>query len=234
MDKPVSILIPTRFNNRYLLELCILTIKKYTEQPYEIIVGNAGADKEALEYLKNQTGVKTISCPDSIRPKDYLARNVSTPYFLFLHDDAQILKAGWLKRRVDLMEKNKNTGIVGVLSTNYKYGLNKFLPHSVIEKRLFPFAMLVRKSTQDELDLFWGIVKGFDTGGLAYLQFIKQKKWKFVSCRFDKEIRHWGQMTWVIKERTKEELRLLNYSFLKEERDRKLSLIRNLIKSGNY
>ena len=32
MDKPVSILIPTRFNNRYLLELCILTIKKYTEQ----------------------------------------------------------------------------------------------------------------------------------------------------------------------------------------------------------
>ena len=48
----VSILIPTIFDSRYIIELCIKSILKYTEYPnYEIMVGDAGVDDTTREYL---------------------------------------------------------------------------------------------------------------------------------------------------------------------------------------
>lgn len=233
--KEVTILIPSRFNNRWVLDLNLRTIRKYTTCPYRIVIGDAGIDEETLNFLHDQKDVTVVQCPDPVRPKEHLARVVETPYFVFLHDDVQILKKGWLKRRVDMMENNSELGIVGVLGTN-KMSVSRWkklwFSFSPLNKRLFPLVMVVRKQVQDELDLVWGMrPPAFDTGGIAYLQFIKQKKWKFKWCKFNDDVKHWGEMTWVMKKREKT---TLNMEQLRNTRDTKVSMIQDLVKQENY
>ena len=234
MKKTVSLLIPSRFDNRWNLELCLKSIRKYTKYPYKIIIGDAGIEGEAKDFLSRQKDIRIVKCPDPIRPKNYLARVINTSYFLFLHDDVQILRHGWLERRVKIMEQNPKIGIVGVLGNNYMKGLRKLLNFSPIYRRLFPLVMLVRKEMQDELDLFWGIVKGFDTGGVAYLQFIKQKKWRLKRYKFNADVTHWGQMTWTMKKRTPQEKKLLDFDKLAKERNQKVNLIKTIIEQDKF
>jgi hypothetical protein len=234
MDKKVTLLIPTRFSNRWIIDLCLRTIRKYTDYPYKIIVGDAGMDRECSDFLKTQADIQTVNCPDPIRPKDHLVKFVDTPYFMFLHDDVQILKQGWLRRRIKLMESNERAGIVGVLSNNYKYGWRKIVSFSSCHKRFFPLAMLVKKVVQEELELHWGKIKGFDTGGVAYLQFLKQKKWKFIHCKFSKEIKHWSGMTWIMRKKILNDKTHLNIDALLNERNKKLELIQQIILTNNY
>lgn len=229
-----SILIPTRFNNRWPLELTFQTIRKYTKDcPYEMIVGDAGMEPEALEYVRAQKDVQICPCPDPIRPKDTLARFAQSPYLLFVHDDIQVFKDGWLKRRIDLMESDERVGVVGEMSHNYLVGWRwkKYFTFSPIHKRFFPLGMLVRKKMQDHLELKWGIERGFDTGGIAYLQFIKQKDWKYKKYLFSQDIKHWGQMTWVMKER---KYTTLNIKELRDDRQQKIDLIKDILANNKY
>ena len=53
MNKEVSILVPTRFDSRYMIELCLETVKKYTKYPHRIIVGDAGVNEETRNFLEN-------------------------------------------------------------------------------------------------------------------------------------------------------------------------------------
>lgn len=234
MKKKISIVIPTRFDSRHIIELCLQTIRKYTVYPYRIIIGDVGVDDCTKEFLNMQKDIQVVKCPDPIRPKDYLARVASTPYFMFLHDDVQILKSGWLERRAHIMERVPNTGIVGVIGNNYTYGWKRHFIFSPLNKRFFPLGMLVRKNMQDDLDLFWGIAKGFDTGGIAYLQFLKQHRWKFVPYKFNGDIKHWGSMTWVVKKRNLEEAAKLNVDKLIKQRQDKISAIKELLACGMY
>lgn len=235
MDKPVSILIPTRFNNRWSLELCLKTIRKYTDYPYKIIVGDAGADKEAIDFLNAQDDIQIVKCPDPIRPKDYLARISKTPYFVFLHDDTQILRHGWLKRRINCMEKDPRIGVIGVVVENYIYGYKRYLVFRSVDRRFFPLGMLVRKEVQNELDLVWGEIQDFDSGAIAYLQFLKQKKWRFVRYKFDHDIQHWGGMTWIFRKKLLgEKTGRLNVDNLIEAREKKVAQIKQLLVTNSY
>lgn len=234
----VTILIPTRFDSRYMLELCLESIRKYTSLPYQIVIGDAGTSDETKDYLRQQKDIKVINCPDPLRPKDFLAQHVSTPYFLFLHDDAQILKEGWLENRVKLIEQNKSNGIAGVISSNYVYGYRQYLTLSCVHKRFFPFGLLVKKEMQDDLKLNWGKLEGFDTGAIAYLQFHRQKKWRFVKYKFKSDIYHWGGMTWILRKKRNVdsgiEKSLLDVDHLIDNRNKKIEIIKNLIQNKEY
>lgn len=233
--KEVSILIPSRFNNRWVLDLNLRTIRKYTsDYPYRIIIGDAGIEPETLDFLSSQKDVRVVKCPDPIRPKNHLARIGETPYFLFLHDDVQILKKGWLSERVRLLEKDNRNGIVGETTNNYIGGwkYKKYFTISPLYRRFFPLGMLVRKECQDEINLFWGkILQGFDSGGIAFLQFRKQRKWKFINYKFKTDIKHWAQMTWVMEERKKT---TLDVAALQNERNDKIKAIKRIIEEGAY
>ncbi|MCK4463248.1 MAG: glycosyltransferase [Candidatus Omnitrophica bacterium] len=234
MKKEVSILIPTRFDSRYVIDLCLRSIRKYTEYPYQIIVGDAGIDEQTRQFLETQKDIRVVSCSDPIRPKDHLARVVDTPYFIILHDDVQIIRKGWLKRRVEIMERSPQIGAVGVLAYTYLYGWRRFFAFSVLNKRFFPLVLLVRKEMQDELDLFWGKIEGFDTGAIAYLQFKRQKKWKMVNYKFNNDIKHWGGMTWLMRKKICKEKTNLDLDKLVEERNEKIESIKNILLSKAY
>jgi hypothetical protein len=228
----VSILIPTRFDSRWNLELCLRSIVKYTQYPYHIIIGDAGIDSEASDFLSHWSEIEIVRCPDPFRPKDCLVKFVQTPYFLFLHDDTQILSKDWLEKRVRIIESDYRIGIVGTIGWNYIYNLHRFFQFSTLRKRFFPLGLLVRKTMQDELDLVWGKIKGFDTGSLAYFQFCLQKKWKFKRCKFNKDIKHWGGMTWPKRRLEKDQNRIADQFMV--EHKKKIEMIKEILKAGRY
>ncbi len=235
MKEEISILIPSRFNSRYIIELCLLTIRKYTDYPYRIVIGNAGLDEETSSFLYSQGDIKMLDCPDPLRPKDTLAKSVDTPFFIFLHDDVQILRKGWLNRRVEVMESFPKVGALGVLAYNYLYGLKSQLSlFSPLNKRFFPLAMLVRKQAQDELDLHWGKITGFDTGAIAYFQFARQNKWKFYKYGFKNDIRHWGGMTWILRKKLLKEQAQIDMDKFLTERNKKIEIIKDIIIKKQY
>ena len=137
----VSILIPTMFDSRYILELCLKTIEKYTDYfDYQVLVCDAGIDETASGYLKGlvqQGAVRLIKATDWQRPKDDLVRAVDTPYYILMHDDVQILKHGWLTRRMKLMQRNERNAVVGSIVKNYNSQKNRFFPLGYWLKLIF-------------------------------------------------------------------------------------------------
>lgn len=234
MPKPVTILIPTRFNTRYMIELCLNTIRKYTYYPHKVVVGDAGADPETRTFLENRRDVLLVNPPNINHPKDFLVKQVDTPYFLFLHDDIQILKNGWLEKRVALMESHSANAIVGTVVSNYIYGWREHFLYRSAMRRFWPLALLVRTDVQHELNLSWGATGNFDTGGMAYQQFCHQKRYRFVSCKFHKEIRHFSGMTWPVRKMVQNEPAGVDLNAAVSTRDAKMDHIRALLESGRY
>ena len=124
MDKRriVTIVIPTRFDSRYMIELCLETIKKYTVYPYKVVIGDAGVNDETRKFLEARTDITLVKAENPSFPKDSLIKYVDTPYFLFLHDDTQIFKKGWLARRAVLMQRDTRNAIVGPVVVNFVHG----------------------------------------------------------------------------------------------------------------
>ncbi len=251
MKKAVTILIPTRFDSRYMLELCLETVKKYTEYPHNIIVGDAGVSEETLSFLKSRTDITVIKPKNPSLPKDSMIKYVDTPYFLFLHDDVQILKKGWLEKRVALMENNLRNAAVGPVVANFIYGWKTRFLYKNSMRRFWPLAFLVRTDVQREFGLRWGVIRKdgseavdyqrywddvaqFDTGGMAYQQFMSQKKYKFVPCKFHKEIRHFGGMTWPIKKKIQNEKTGFDIDKTVDNRNAKMEMIKHILKIKSY
>lgn len=232
MKEKVSILIPTRFDSRLHLDLCLRSIRKHTAAPYRLLVGDGGVDEETRAFLAAQPDVTVVPCPQPLRAKDTLARAAETEFFLFQHDDTVVLRDGWLERRMELMERDPALAVVGVKSPCFVEGLRSWIELSPLDRRFLPLCMLVRRAAQEELDLLWGIYPPFDTGALAYLQIRKQRKWKFRQVKFNREVKHWGRMAWIMK-KTELEKRP-DAAALLAEREAKLAEIRRLLDSGEY
>lgn len=222
----VSILVPTMFDSRYIVELCLKSIIKYSDYPdYRIVVCDSGVDETTGSYLSDlaQKGeIELIKATDWQRPKDDLVRAVKTDYYLLMHDDTQVLKSGWLTRRLRLMCKDEKNAIVGTIVENYNR-----------TKRFFPLGLLVKTSVSRELDLVWGKQQdiGFDTGALAYRKFFSQDTYKFASYKVSRDIRHFAEMTWPMYH-TKED-----YSGLDEkiaERKKKIEIIKDILANNRY
>jgi hypothetical protein len=253
MDKKetVTILIPTRFDSRYMIELCLETIKKYTEYPHKVIVGDAGVDAETRDFLEARKDIKLVKTDNPNLPKDSMIKFVDTPYFLFLHDDTQILQKGWLSKRVKLMERNPRNAIVGTVVASFVYGWKRRFLYKKSMRRFWPLVLLVKTDVQRELRLRWGVIaknnedahiyrhywsdaNTFDTGGMAYQQFTSQKKYRFIKCKFHKEIMHFGGMTWPVKKKVNKEKASFDIDEVINARDKKVESIKQILISRVY
>lgn len=222
----ISILIPTRFDSRYIIELCLKSINKNTDySSYQIIVCDSDVDEETRNYLSDLASkgeIKLIKATDPKRPKDDLANAVNTEYYILMHDDIKITKRDWLSKRLVLMNRDKNNAIVGSVVQNY---------HN--QKRFFPLGLLVKTEVSRELNLIWGKQEGFDTGGIAYQVFFSQKKYKFVPYKTTRDIYHFSDMTWPMRKYYGQEF----YPNLQEkikERDKKIELIHKMLERDTY
>lgn len=238
MSARITLLVPTRFDNRHLMELCLETIRKYTTIPHRVIVGDAGADEETLSFLASRPDVSVVPCPDPLRPKDTLVREVTTPYFMILHDDTQILRTGWLSRRLRAMDDDPEIGVLGALNCNYTPApwWRRLSTASCLHTRFYPVALTVRKAAQDELGFYWGKLGAgsFDTGAIAYLQLLRQKKWKFRWYHIHADVKHWNCKTWAIR---KQQLQQGSRAYLQRQliaRQQKVAAIKEILANGTF
>ncbi|MFC1709543.1 glycosyltransferase family 2 protein [Candidatus Omnitrophota bacterium] len=189
----VSILIPTMFDSKYILDLCIKSMIKNTIYPnYQIIVCDCGLDEQSQKYLqdlKEKKTIKLIKAIDIERPKDDLVKAVDSEYYIIMHDDIRILKKGWLRRRLELLARDEHNAVVGSIKDN-EFSKNRN------SRRFFPLGLLVKTEVSKKLNLVWGSQGKFNTGAVAYNKFFAQRKYKFVPHRFSKDIFHFSEMTW--------------------------------------
>lgn len=232
--KSVTILIPTRFDSRYMIELCLETIRKYTDYPHKIIVGDAGVTDETRRFLEAQKDILLMKPTNPSLPKDSMIPFVDTPYFLFLHDDTQILHKEWLERRIAIMEKNPRNAIVGPVVANFVYGWKRYFLYKSSMRRFWPLVCLVRTDVQRELGLIWGVTGPYDTGGMAYQQMTGQRKYRFVACKFNKDVLHFGGMTWPVKKKVQDEKVKFDIDKSVEARNQRMRMIRDILSKKAY
>jgi cellulose synthase/poly-beta-1,6-N-acetylglucosamine synthase-like glycosyltransferase len=224
----VSILIPTAFDSRYIIELCLKSIQRNTDYPdYQVIVCDNHTDESTHNYLtelEQKDEIRLVKTTDIERPKDDLVRAVDTDYYVLMHDDIMIKKRDWLTKRMLFMNKDPRNAIIGTIA--YNFG-NKEI------KRFFPLGLLVKTEVSCQLDLKWGKQQNFDTGSLAYKKFFSQNEFKFIPYRVSRDIHHFSSMGW-----TKRKILIEGSSpYLEEEikkREMKILKIRNILADNTY
>jgi len=118
-----SIVILT-LNNLEYTKQCIESIRRYTPEPYEIIVVDNGSKDGTIEYLESQPDIRLIKNPTNLGFA--LGNNIGMKeargdYIVVLNNDT-IVTQGWLTRLIACAESDPSNGIIGPRS-NYVAGI---------------------------------------------------------------------------------------------------------------
>jgi hypothetical protein len=220
----VNIMLPSRFDSRLMLELCLRSIQNKTDYPdFDITVCDAGVDDDARSFLEGEAragSIRLIQATDSIRPKDDLAAAADAPFYVLIHDDTYIRRRDWLCQRMRLMLSSPANATIGRTCDNYK----------TKGSRYFPMGLLVRSAAAAEMGFKWGKQKDLDTGAIAYRTLLAQSKYRHIEYKGTCDIHHFSRMTWP----KREDASLPNIQELLRERDIKLGKIREMLRTGSH
>jgi hypothetical protein len=103
--------------------LCLRSIRKFTRYPYEVVVVDNGSQDDSLEYLKRSSWIRLIER----RPKggepgggyahaaglDLGLKNCNTEFFISMHSDTFVQKAGWLSDLTSHFDSDEKVACVG-------------------------------------------------------------------------------------------------------------------------
>jgi len=105
-----------------LTRLCLRSIRKFTEYPYEVIVVDNDSQDESLDYLKRLRWIRLIERRDRNNPGGGYAHaagldtglaNCNTEFFVSMHSDALVQKQNWLMDLVGYFGNDENIACVG-------------------------------------------------------------------------------------------------------------------------
>jgi len=104
------------------IKLCLRSIRKFTRYPYEVIVVDNDSQDESLEYLKGLSWIRLIERRGGNEPGGGYAHGVgldlsleecNTEFFVSMHSDTFVQKAGWLGDLVSYFGGDENISCVG-------------------------------------------------------------------------------------------------------------------------
>ncbi|MBI2361622.1 MAG: glycosyltransferase family 2 protein [Deltaproteobacteria bacterium] len=117
----VTICIP-HWQVKELVMLCVRSIRKYTTDiPYEVIVVDNGSRDSSLDYLRSLSWIRLIERGE-VRANRVLAfaealdigaAESRANFFLAMHTDVVVKRAGWLGRLVDAIESDSHYAASG-------------------------------------------------------------------------------------------------------------------------
>ncbi|UVI28617.1 glycosyltransferase family 2 protein [Paenibacillus spongiae] len=132
--KKTSIIIPT-CNGRELLKDCVYSIKRHTDQPYEIIVVDNGSTDGTADICR-QEGITFISLASNIgfpAACNMGLKIASGDNLLLLNNDV-IVSRNWLSNMLNCLHSRPDIGIVGPF-TNYASGRQQIdMPYTNLEE----------------------------------------------------------------------------------------------------
>ena len=98
--------------------LCLRSIRKFTKYPYEVIVVDNNSQDQSLEYLKRLGWIRLIErYNEAAEPGGGFAHaaaldlgleNCNTEFFVSMHSDTFVKKAGWLTDLISYFDSNEN------------------------------------------------------------------------------------------------------------------------------
>ncbi|HEW78593.1 MAG TPA: glycosyltransferase [Phycisphaerales bacterium] len=97
--------------------LCLRSIRKFTKYPYETIVVDNNSQDESLEYLKALRWIRLIERSSKEDPSggyshaaalDVGLEHCDTEFFISMHSDTFVCRAGWLSELISCFDGNGN------------------------------------------------------------------------------------------------------------------------------
>ena len=192
-------------NTKDALELCLLSIKKYTDYPYEVIVVDHSSTDGSLYLLNKFSWVKIIEISGlKIEERhgkalDIGVKNVKSKYFLTLDSDVEILDHNWLAEMVKKIKKTQGV-FCGEMSPATRSEL-----WGGFSERCLPYCLLVDTDFFNKFKCSFVpelVVNGFsfkcqkDTGASVWL--ITQKNnlnYCLIEQNIKNKIFHYGSIT---------------------------------------
>lgn len=103
--------------------LCLRSIRKFTNYPYEVIVVDNNSQDESLEYLKSLKWIRLIEHPPEsgeLRGSyaegsalDLGLENCNTEFFISMHSDTFVQKENWLGELIGYFNNDETIACVG-------------------------------------------------------------------------------------------------------------------------
>ncbi|MBB6635873.1 glycosyltransferase family 2 protein [Cohnella thailandensis] len=163
-----SIIIPT-CNGADLLKDCLYSIKKHTEEPYEIIVVDNGSTDGTLDVCRQeQVAFVSLHANAGFPAACNKGLRIATGSALLLLNNDVIVARNWLRNMLDCLDSRQEIGIVGPI-TNYASGKQQIdMPFTHIDEmaaklnvpdpgkwqpvdRLIGFCMLFKREVMDRI-----------------------------------------------------------------------------------
>lgn len=142
--KKVAVIIP-HFQTAELIRLCLRSIRKFTNYPYEVIVVDNHSQDDSIIYLRSLKWIKLITRGDETEQSGSLAHQsaldigfsqTGAPYILSIHSDTIVKHPEWLNRLVALIEEDEKIGAIGTWKLEVKSQFKIFLQRLTDLKRV--------------------------------------------------------------------------------------------------
>ena len=111
------------YKTEELTRLCLRSIRRFTKDyPYEVIVIDNDSGDASLEYLRSLSWIKLIERPGQLVKSGSWAHgtaldigldNTNTEFFMAMHSDTFVHKAGWLSEIANLATGKPDVACVG-------------------------------------------------------------------------------------------------------------------------
>jgi GT2 family glycosyltransferase len=171
----ISIVILTR-NQLPLTQACLESIRRYTREPYELILVDNGSTDGTLDYLRSQPDVILIENGENkgfAKGCNQGFERSGGDYIMFLNNDT-VVTENWMTNLLRALDSDPRIGMVGPV-TNYSSGhqqitvtysslddLDDFARQQreiyagiyTVVRRLVGFCLLTRRSVLEEVGLF--------------------------------------------------------------------------------
>jgi glycosyltransferase involved in cell wall biosynthesis len=116
----VTIVIP-HYQTPDVIRLCLRSIRKFTPQPYKVVVVDNDSKDKSLEYLKSVKWLHLIQRKEVAKKGSWAQgsaldiglTDTQTEFFLALHSDVIIKDPSWLSKLLTPFQKNPALACVG-------------------------------------------------------------------------------------------------------------------------
>jgi hypothetical protein len=133
-----------------LTKLCLRSIRKFTQYPYEVIVVDNDSADESLEYLRSLGWIRLIERPhkageprgsfDEGSALDLGLAKRDTEFYVVMHSDTIVTRAGWLGELICYFEDDAGIACVGTgkleLTPQWLQWLKKITDVKALKRRI--------------------------------------------------------------------------------------------------
>jgi hypothetical protein len=131
--------------------LCLRSIRKFTDCPYELIVVDNDSNDESVEYLRSLKWIRLIERPhqpgsprgsfDHSAALDLGLNCCNTEFFVVMHSDTFVIKHGWLTELLSFFGDNEKIACVGSgkieLTPKWQILVQKLTDFKALGRKLF-------------------------------------------------------------------------------------------------